>query len=1693
MFEFKTLTVLCCLMLATTFSYAEEYQPQGDGSKENPYQISNVDDLYWFADFVNYKSSGSYVNLCAKLTQDIVVNELEFDTDGNIITEGKKYRVWLPIGGEYGASKYFKGIFDGNNHTISGLYVNGDSQYIGLFGYTAGQQSNLNELPVIKNIGVINSYFKGNDNVGGICGYSGYRTIVENCYFSGTIIGNQYVGGICGFIYNSYNQTKYCYNIGTVSGNTNVGGIQGNRGDIITNSYFLEGCCANPSDNSCVKSLEAFNSGEVAFLLGDGWGQTLSNDNGFPVLNGAKVYKIDDSTYSNVEIKYDENGIYDNGSFVSYKKPTLQDDVYQIANAGNLYWFAQFVNQGGDNIKANAILTADIVVNQLEFGNDGNIVTEGKNYRQWIPIVGKYEGNIDNCYKGTFNGDNHTISGLYFNDGDASYVGLFGRTSENANIENVGVINSYFNGKNYVAGVCGVNYGKINNCFSASVVNGNQVVGGLCGQNVSGSIEFCYNNGNISGTENVGGLCGQNDNSIEFCYNIGSVRGTNYVGGVFGMNYAIIGNCCNTGNISGIGTNAQYIGSLGGVNNGKGTVKSCFNNGTVDGNYPANVCADGNNGVSHCYCLANQDNGEQKTASQFANGTVAILLQANQDGEIWGQKLVNGKSMPVWVSSEKNCCKVKDGKIEHADLKNGFCATCGGYQQPTQDESGVYQIANAGNLYWFAQFVNQGAENAQANAVLTADIVVNNLEFSDGNIITEGKNYRQWNPIGLYDDNLYSGVFDGNGHTVGGLYFNDVNSTGKIGLFGCTNKNATIKNVGGDNSYFNGKNEVGGICGYSSGTIENCYNACLIKGNANVGGICGYNNSGTIQNCYNTGSVNGNSDVAGICGLAWQGSYKNCYNIGEVSGTEEFGSLIGSATNNLSINNCFYLSGGSSSFGTEKSEMWFSCGEVACLLGDGWGQKIVDGKSIPVLASLEKECCKVVNGKLKHLSCENGFCTSCNCYQKPDFDESLGGYQIANAGELYWFADFVNQGGDNAKANAVLTTDIVVDTLEFENDTLVTMGKNYKQWIPIATFNNPYLGIFDGKNKTISGLYFNGSNKNDVGLFGYIDNAKIQNVGVINSYFNGKDYVGGVCGSNHNGIIQNCYNASMVSGNESVGGVCGTNGYTAVTLNCYNIGSISGFASVGGVCGRSYQMLQSCYNIGDVEGAKNVGGVCGYNDNSTIQNCYNLGIVKQDEQNEQKGGIGGICGKNHNSVIKNCYNVGKVEGSTDFDDLCGTRNNDTITNCYYLSVQDNGEQKTAKQFANGTVAKLLFASDSVWGQNTSIDTLPNLSGKIIFAVNVSASENGTVSDAGGEYEYNSKFAIEATPNAGYHFASWSNGSTEPKDMIIVVSDTALVATFEAHSFSNWDTTSVATCAVTGLRTRICACGEVETDTIAKLAHTVVVDSAKTATCTATGLTEGKHCSVCDSIFVAQQTLPALGHKIVVDSAQNATCTIAGLTEGSHCSVCNTVLVKQDTIPAGHTIVVDSAKTAICTATGLTEGSHCSVCDSILVAQQTVPALGHKVETLAGVSSTCTAEGLTEGSRCSVCNEVIKAQETIPALGHSFTNYIYNNDATTEADGTETAVCDHGCGATDIRTAEGTKLTDIDELETAEVVIYAHHNVIVVENATEDIFIYNADGRCVAIRETACHVSIIMQREGIYIVRTGNTTQRVFVK
>ena len=254
----------------------------------------------------------------------------------------------------------------------------------------------------------------------------------------------------------------------------------------------------------------------------------------------------------------------------------------------------------------------------------------------------------------------------------------------------------------------------------------------------------------------------------------------------------------------------------------------------------------------------------------------------------------------------------------HSIGENGFCA-CNEVYQPAElttdkydidgDDSkdAVYEISNAGQLYWFAGLVNGTlsgeTQNASANAVLTADIVVNkNVLKSDGTV-NEGT-FKEWTPIGNTCNGSYSpytGIFEGQNHTISGLYFKQEN-TSEVGFFGYNG--GKLSNVGILNSYFCGFSRVGGVCGYNSSTITNCYNKGVVDGTADgassFGGVCGCN-LGILTNCYNTGIVKGQSFVGGVSGDNNK-TITNCYNTGIVSGQSYVGGIDGD--NSGTITNC---------------------------------------------------------------------------------------------------------------------------------------------------------------------------------------------------------------------------------------------------------------------------------------------------------------------------------------------------------------------------------------------------------------------------------------------------------------------------------------------------------------------------------------------------------------------------------------------------------------------------------------------------------------------------------------------------------------------------------------------------------------------------------------------------------------------
>ena len=573
-----------------------------------------------------------------------------------------------------------------------------------------------------------------------------------------------------------------------------------------------------------------------------------------------------------------------------------------------------------------------------------------------------------------------------------------------------------------------------------------------------------------------------------------------------------------------------------------------------------------------------------------------------------------------------------------------------------------------------------------------------------------------------------SGTVSGSGIYVGGICgagnggwiedcsnSGDVSGSGVVGGICGLNNGGCIEDCSNSGDVGSGSN-VGGICGLNQGSITSCSNSGDVSG-SNVGGICGVNDDGRIENCSNNGTVAGSGYVGGICGWNDDGSITSCSNSGTVTGGSTVGGICG-MNEWGSISNCYWLAtayageGVGSGDGTvvAKTEDEYKSGEVAWLLnGEStngpWRQNLGEGgDSVPTLDPTHGVVSSTGNGR--YHNCEryddNGFCTICRSYE-PAVQDGTGNYQIENAGQLYWFAGLVN--GGQTTANAVLTADIVLNTgldqTKFavnDDGTLTYNGSpdfSFDQWTPIGNdYDHRYTGTFDGKGHTISGLYIN-SNARYAGLFGCIGSGgTVKNLTLADSYISGGTYVGGICGRNYRGSIENCENSGSIGGVDStayVGGICGYNDKDTIS-DCDNSGNVTGSGSVGGICGENGGSITNCSNSGDVTGSYVVGGICGVNRGSitsgSITSCSNSGPVTGSYI------VGGICGCNDEGTITNCSNSGPVTGSgavtvagsgySYVGGICGLNRGSitsgTITNCSNsgtVTVHNSSSSSTA--------------------------------------------------------------------------------------------------------------------------------------------------------------------------------------------------------------------------------------------------------------------------------------------------------------------------------------------------------------------------------------------------------------------------------
>lgn len=1188
------------------------------------YEITNYHELLGLAKLVNEKNE----TITASLMNDIVFNENLLDASGNVQVANPIK--WTPSGTE---KYYFNGIFNGNGHTISGLYVD-SGDYAGLFGKAQGA-------PTIKGVGVVDSYFKGAKYVGGIAGaYIDVNGIEFDC-MAGCFTYNVKLEG-------TESTTKIGQFIGDISG----------KGNAKLNSNY---CLAEkeeplPGINCSTMTAEDFESGKVAYLMnkyftdkgnGDVWGQVVANNENVPVDLFPTAYKIIGNGGSNEVINC--AGQYHNhlGSAtcpicqtVNPQEPAQDNGVYQIGTPSELLWFAEHVKVNGIQ---KAVLTADIDMTGVK----------------WTPI-----GTKEKAFKGEFDGQGHVITNLNVNDPSLEYAGLFGYVSKFSNpatIKNLGVFGE-FSGGEYVGGIAGYSENsEITNCFFIGTVSGTNTNGIANEDTIGDTVKNCYfqsdstdinartekqfKSGEVAellnmlpngGTQEVWDQtigadaypCAlTSDNKVIRDYtNLGWHNHTNGTtedncpncvktpkqeNGVYQIStmqelywfsayvnntdssikaelannitvnedisaqkriiWTPAGTISNpfTGTFDGKGhiisglvkeNSTEPVGLFGVIGSGAEVsnvgVVNCIFSSTADAGGIAGI----NEGIitdSYIYNIS-PGNGAPIAASgtgktdncivlNTTNDPAEIAYKLNRSSQTWGCKIGDDK-LPTAINEEN---RVYFGKTYHNHDKNTlYCDDCCDFilTKPTE-ESGWYLISEPGNLAWFARLINGGIDaedHTNAKAKLTAD-----LDFS----AYTGYN---WTPIGT-EDNPFSGIFDGNSHTISGL-----------------------KSSGADHA---------GLFGYADGASISklIVNGCDFSGNKSAAVMCGSvgTNGVTFNFCGSYDNTLAETSTAGFVGAsAGKVTLNCCY----TADSDKFSE----GNNRVSVS--YAISGNAAD--DAMTEAQFKSGELTYALNNGldkavWFQTI-NTQAYPQFSGdtvyKTSPCVSYTNDSAKtnkpHVIGDDDKCKVCGERGIPK-KNSNGQYELSSKLHMLWFAKNFSSGEDSA---------VLMDNIDMKD----------AEWTPIGTADKPFSGNFDGNGHTISGLNYSGEY---AGLFGYMNNGTISNIKLADSSFANGTASGGICAVNNGGTIENCAVDNVAVSGGTAGGICGQNSGTIT--DCFFSGNVSSDGKSGGICGSNSGTIKSTVSL-------YAGTAVGENTNGDIENCF----YNSDIAGRQKFGSG---------------------------------------------------------------------------------------------------------------------------------------------------------------------------------------------------------------------------------------------------------------------------------------------------------------------------------------------------------------------------------------------------------------------------------------------------------------------------------------
>lgn len=505
--------------------------------------------------------------------------------------------------------------------------------------------------------------------------------------------------------------------------------------------------------------------------------------------------------------------------------------------------------------------------------------------KEWTPI-----GNHSNPFKGNFNGDNHTVTGMQIS-GELDRVGLFGEcTKHNVNsaIKNITVKDSV---------ICGINF-----------------VGAIVGYAEEINIENCRSIGNtINGKTDVGGICGKiggySVGKVSQCYNSSKVTGRGRVGGIAGMG-GIAENCLNTGEIMII--NKAYQSAGGGIfgifddTTASASITACVNLGKVSGGESfggivGSTDSKSTGHISNCYYNMDAITGGFDAGTALTAGQLCGALPKGLDSASWKEGSVDTSTAKATQGRFGTATGTYINLTKVADIKETKTAPVPVYNYVTTngDDWDIYTLITTAEEF---AAIGQDRDETKwsANYVLGNDIDVSGVQLSS-----------------IGDPGTpYTGKFSGDGHTISHVDMtkeNDVYSSGLFAQIGYTQNQLSESGkvmLLAANGVIASNTEAGGICeSLSVGEIYGCSFTGTVKGYT-AGGICGNVGQYTkISQCFFAGDVQGKDSAAGICGYSPFKVIDHCISIAAVTSDEDCAGIVNSGdygTTNCYFNNDVY-------------------------------------------------------------------------------------------------------------------------------------------------------------------------------------------------------------------------------------------------------------------------------------------------------------------------------------------------------------------------------------------------------------------------------------------------------------------------------------------------------------------------------------------------------------------------------------------------------------------------------------------------------------------------------------------------------------------------------------------------------------------------------------------------------------------